>query len=114
MLRAASAVRRLEEADSLKSGHGTRTRHRARSGQSPQPAIAVKPANTISVITSWIVLSSAGEYTALPILLAGTAKQYSTKAMPQLTNTTITSDTALNLRWPYHASVMNRFEQNSR
>jgi hypothetical protein len=32
---------------------------------------------------------------------------------PQLTSTTTTSDTALNLRWPYHAKVMNRFETNS-
>jgi hypothetical protein len=46
--------------------------------------------------------------------LAGTAKQYSTKAIPQLTNITVTSGTDLNFRCPYQATVMNRFEQASR
>lgn len=46
--------------------------------------------------------------------LAGTAKQYSTKAIPQLTSTTVTSGTDLNLRWPYQAMVMNTFEQARR
>jgi hypothetical protein len=45
---------------------------------------------------------------------AGTAKQYSTKAIPQLTSTTVTSGTDLNLRWLYQAMVMNRFEQMRR
>jgi hypothetical protein len=43
---------------------------------------------------------------------AGTAKQYSTKAMPQLAKMTRTSGTALYLRWPYQARVMKRLEQN--
>jgi hypothetical protein len=33
--------------------------------------------------------------------------------MPQLTSTTTASGTTLNLRCPYHAKVMNRFEQKS-
>ena len=39
--------------------------------------------------------------------LAGTCKQYSKKAMPQLANTTIHSGDYLKRRWPYHAKVMN-------
>src|SRR6478752_4179690 len=60
-----------------------------------------------------MLLSSAGEYTALPILFAGTMKQYSTKAMPQLTTITKNIGDVLNLRWPYHARVMKMFEQTS-
>jgi len=46
--------------------------------------------------------------------IRGTAKQYSTKAIPQLTSTTVTRGTDLNLRWPYQAKVMNRLEQTRR
>jgi hypothetical protein len=35
-------------------------------------------------MTSWIVFNCAGEKTALPNRLAGTARQYSMKARPQL------------------------------
>ena len=42
--------------------------------------------------------------------LAGTAKQYSTKAMPQDTTMAISSGVDLNFKWPYHANVMNMFE----
>src|SRR3977135_3178422 len=72
-----------------------------------------KPANTTSVITSCMVLSCAAEYTALPQRLAGTASQYSTKAMPQLTSTTVGSGLSLNFRWPYQAKVMKTLEANS-
>jgi hypothetical protein len=41
---------------------------------------------------------------------AGTAKQYSTKAIPQLTGIKIHRDTVGNLSWPYQANVMNTLE----
>src|SRR4051812_26188799 len=44
---------------------------------------------------------------------AGTASQYSKKAMPQLTSTAPQSGVVLNLRWPYQAKVMNTFEARS-
>src|SRR5215218_984527 len=60
-----------------------------------------------------MVLSCAAEYTSLPQRFAGTARQYSMKAMPQLTRITSGSQDCLNLRWPYQAKVMNTFEANS-
>ena len=45
--------------------------------------------------------------------LAGTARQYSKNAMPQLTGMTIHSATPGKRNWPYHANVMNTFEQSS-
>ena len=45
---------------------------------------------------------------------AGTANQYSRKAMPQLTRTAPQSGAALNLRCPYQAKVMNTFEATGR
>src|SRR3954464_10419908 len=72
-----------------------------------------KPANTISVITSCKVLSCAAVYTALPQRLAGTANQYSKKAMPQLAMTANGSQLPLNFRWPYQANVMKTLEANS-
>src|SRR3954470_21674384 len=60
-----------------------------------------------------MVFSWAAEYTALPQRLAGTASQYSKKAMPQLARVTSTSELCLNLRWPYQAKVMKTLEANS-
>src|SRR5262245_45048695 len=60
-----------------------------------------------------MVLSCAAEYTALPQRLAGTASQYSTKAIPQLVSTTTGSALCLNFRWPYQAKVMKTLEANS-
>src|SRR5215212_8601164 len=60
-----------------------------------------------------MVLSWAAEYTALPQRLAGTASQYSTKAIPQLASTTSASGLSLNFRWPYQAKVMKTLEANS-
>src|ERR1700687_2628215 len=71
------------------------------------------PANTISVITSCMVLSCAALYTALPQRLAGTASQYSKNAMPQLTMMASGSQLSLNFKWPYHANVMKTLEANS-
>ena len=45
--------------------------------------------------------------------LAGTAKQYSMSAMPQLARMTPASGTSLKRRWPYHAVVMKTLEQIS-
>jgi len=42
--------------------------------------------------------------------LAGTAKQYSKKAIPQLTRITVISGADLYFRCPYHANVMNTFD----
>src|SRR5258707_5646026 len=45
---------------------------------------------------------------------AGTWKQYSKKAMPQLAKTTFHSASLRYLRWPYHANVMKMFESMSK
>src|SRR6185312_16249966 len=45
--------------------------------------------------------------------LAGTARQYSKNAMPQLASTATHIAAAGNLSWPYQAVVMNRLEQQS-
>src|SRR6478735_1637944 len=60
-----------------------------------------------------MVFSCAGEYTALPQRLAGTASQYSKKAMPQLAMMTSGSGLSLNFRCPYQANVMKTLEANS-
>src|SRR5262245_43858482 len=60
-----------------------------------------------------MVLSSAGEYIALPHRLAGTAKQYSTKALPQLATTTSHSGRSVNLKCPYQVKVMNTLDTTS-
>src|SRR3954447_2146278 len=67
----------------------------------------------MSVITSWRVFSSAAEYTADPKRLAGTARQYSTNAMPQLARMTPNSGTSLKRKCPYQATVMNTLEAKS-
>src|SRR5690606_23165968 len=46
--------------------------------------------------------------------LAGTAIQYSTRAMPQLTTITSRIGDSLNFRWPYQAVVMKMFEPTRR
>ncbi len=51
-------------------------------------------------------LSCGAEYTALPRRLPGTCRQYSKKAMPQLTRIAIISGVLLYFRCPYHAKVM--------
>jgi hypothetical protein len=45
--------------------------------------------------------------------LAGTARQYSIKAMPHATTMAISSGVDLYLRWPYQANVMNTFDSTS-
>src|SRR5664279_57175 len=60
-----------------------------------------------------MVLSSAAESTACPQRLAGTAKQYSKKAMPQLARITSHSGRSVNLRCPYQANVMKTLEHRS-
>ncbi|OGI01443.1 MAG: hypothetical protein A2Y25_06300 [Candidatus Melainabacteria bacterium GWF2_37_15] len=64
----------------------------------------------MSVITSCIVLSCAAVKYAWPMRFAGTWKQYSAKAIPQLTRITIHKAELLNRRWPYHENVMKIFE----
>ena len=44
---------------------------------------------------------------------AGTWKQYSKKAIPQLTTITFQSASLRNFKWPYHAMVMKMFEMVS-
>lgn len=79
---------------------------------------------TVRVITSWITFSSTREkgppFSRNPILLAGTWKKYSKRAIPQLIRITTTSGRAWNheysfsFRWPYHAKVINMLERTSR
>src|SRR5258708_7719238 len=45
---------------------------------------------------------------------AGTWKQYSAKAISQLTTITSSSGLSLKRRWPYHAIVMKVLEQKSK
>ena len=75
--------------------------------------VTEKIAKTVSVTTSWIVFSSAAEYTLDPNLFAGTAKQYSTSAIPHDTAITIANGLPLNFKCPYQANVMNTFEMTS-
>ena len=66
--------------------------------------------NTVSVIISWIVFNSAAVNVPYPILFAGTCRQYSKKAMPQLAIITIHSGDDLNLKCPYQANVIKTFD----
>src|SRR5690606_22428949 len=58
-------------------------------------------------------LSCGAEYTAAPIRLAGTIRQYSKKAMPQLTRITVNSGAERYFGCPYQAKVMNTLEPTS-
>ena len=67
--------------------------------------------NTIMVITSWITLSCPRSKRPKPMRFAGTWKQYSKKAIPQLARIAIQTGFARkSLRWPYQAKVMKTFE----
>src|ERR1700676_1280517 len=57
-----------------------------------------------------MVLSCAALNSYEPMRLAGTWKQYSKKAMPQLARMTFQSASLRFFRWPYHAKVINIFE----
>lgn len=46
--------------------------------------------------------------------LAGTSKQYSKNAIPQLTKTTAHTAWDLNFRCPYQATVINKLEAHSK
>src|SRR5262249_48440379 len=72
-----------------------------------------KTMKTTKLTTSWIVLSWAAVNWAYPILLAGTWKQYSAKAISQLTRMTRGSGALRYLRWPYQAMVMKMLEMVS-
>src|SRR5580765_8584206 len=72
------------------------------------------PENTTRVMISWIVLSCAALNVWLPMRLAGTWKQYSKKAMPQLIIVTFHSGTFWYLRCPYQAKVIKMLEINKR
>jgi hypothetical protein len=61
-----------------------------------------------------MVFSSAAEKIACPILLAGTCRQYSKKAMPHEMRMTATSAVDLNFRWPYQVKAMKMLEAMSR
>src|SRR5262245_34274641 len=69
---------------------------------------------TTSVMISWIVLSSAAVNVSWPMRLAGTWRQYSKKAIPQLTRIASHSADCLCLRCPYQANVMNTLERVKR
>src|ERR1700756_381149 len=57
-----------------------------------------------------MVLSCAVLNSYEPIRFAGTWKQYSKKAIPQLMTITFHSATLRNFKCPYHANVMKIFE----
>src|SRR5260221_1295485 len=57
-----------------------------------------------------MVLSCAALNSYEPIRFAGTWKQYSKKAMPQLMAITFQSATLRNFKWPYHANVIKILE----
>src|SRR6266704_7157552 len=59
---------------------------------------------------SCIVFNCAGVNSYDPMRIAGTWKQYSKKAMPQLTTTTFHSASPRNRKCPYQATVMKMFE----
>ena len=71
-------------------------------------------------ITSWINFNchilNGPPLSSDPILLAGTIKLYSNKAIPQLIKMVVTNpaffknETSLNRKWPYHAMVIKVFE----
>src|ERR1700704_2192468 len=61
-----------------------------------------------------MVLSCAALNSYEPMRLAGTWKQYSKKAMPQLARRTFQIASLRYLRWPYQAKVMKIFEMVSR
>ena len=61
-----------------------------------------------------MTLSWTGEKRSAPMRLAGTWKQYSKKAMPQLTRMTFHSASWRNFRWPYQAKVMKMLEKMRR
>ncbi len=64
-------------------------------------------------MTSWIVFGSAAENCECPVRLAGTIRQYSTNAIPQLITMTVIRAVDLNLRSPYQAKVMNTFDASN-
>src|SRR5580704_5456953 len=61
-----------------------------------------------------MVLSCAVLNSYEPIRFAGTWKQYSKKAIPQLTRMTFQSAEVRYFKWPYQAKVMKMFEMVSR
>src|SRR5882757_3665095 len=69
-----------------------------------------KTENTERVITSWMVFSCAALNSYDPMRLAGTWKQYSKNAIPQLITITFHSATFRNFKCPYHANVIKIFE----
>jgi hypothetical protein len=68
----------------------------------------------VRVMISCMVLSSAAVNLPWPMRLAGTWKQYSMKAMPQLANIAIQRGLCLKRRWPYHANVMKTLDMMRR
>src|SRR5580704_9615953 len=60
---------------------------------------------------SWITLSWSGLKCAAPMRLPGTCRQYSKKAMPQLTRMTFQSASWRYFKWPYQAKVMKMLEK---
>ena len=88
---------------------------------SPLTKSTAKSVNTTSEITSWMTLScqsvNGPPSSALPMRLAGTWKQYSNSAMPQLSSTMATTPKRwscdLKAMCPYHAKVIKMLEQIS-
>src|SRR5262245_55141415 len=60
-----------------------------------------------------VLSSAAAKPDSEPIRLAGTCRQYSKKAIPQLTRIAAISELCLYFRCPYQAKVMNTLEARS-
>jgi len=70
-----------------------------------------KSANTVNVTISWMVFSwNPLRPSCAPRRLAGTIKQYSKKAMPQLIRITFQSAVPWCFKCPYQAKVMKVLE----
>lgn len=78
--------------------------------------VTMNPPKISSAMASCATLSCpADQPWAKPMRLAGTAKQYSTSAMPQLIRMTTTSGLVIPpFRCQYQATVMKRFEMTRR
>lgn len=61
-----------------------------------------------------MVFSCTALKTACPIRFAGTCKQYSKKAIPQLITMTKNNGEDLYFKCPYHAKVIKIFEQTNK
>lgn len=68
-------------------------------------------ANVDRLITSWMTFNCTTLSASFPIRFAGTWRQYSKKAIPQLARITIHSGLSLKRRCPYQAVFIKAFDR---